>query len=120
MCILTLVAGFCVIALADCSGSDERSEQPYRYQAGPLHWGRRRSWILVVGAAGREKSSNKVYVGNNVTLAMGPEHDLPIAADNLAAAKQMPVDKALQRVTALWDNRMASDRAQALDNLRIP
>ena len=35
MCILTLVAGFCVIALADCSGSDERSEQPYRYQAGP-------------------------------------------------------------------------------------
>ncbi len=65
---------------------------------------------------GHEKSSNKIYVGSNFTLARGPEHDLPVAAENLAAAKQMPADKALKRVTTRWNNHIASDRPQALDN----
>ena len=35
MGMLTVVAALCVIALAACSGSDDRSEQPHGYQAGP-------------------------------------------------------------------------------------
>jgi uncharacterized lipoprotein len=35
MGMLTVVAALCVIALAACSGSGDRSEQPHGYQAGP-------------------------------------------------------------------------------------
>jgi hypothetical protein len=33
--VLTVVAALCVIALGACSGSDDGSEEPHRYHAGP-------------------------------------------------------------------------------------
>jgi hypothetical protein len=66
---------------------------------------------------GHEKSSNKAYIGSNITLLMGPSDDLPLAADNLAAAKQIPVAEAMLTVKGRWNNHMASDQHQLKDVL---
>ena len=66
---------------------------------------------------GHEKSSNKAYIGSNITLLMGPSDDLPLAADNLAAAKQIPVAEAMLTVKGRWNNHMALDQHQLKDVL---